>query len=183
MLSADSLTSLLNDCKNMVSKLETTIAEINKYLMPTETHNISDWPKGDDIETITFKSKLKLTPEKNTIYIKFHKQREGGPALRNDNLMLCIQHNGYNVPMYSPYCDGATDYTYLSQMWKLDNNMYAVQLNIKLISTDSTETAPIIKLDKDRYIMYDHLTICLRGDGEDINAATDFVTFSTDVLV
>lgn len=190
MLSADYLTSLLNDYKTLVSKLETTIAGINKIFASMETYDIRYWPAGDDVETIIFESKLELTPEKNMIYIKFHENCEGGPALDNDNLMLCFQHDGCDVPIYSPHCDGETGYIHLSKIRTSNNmnvnvnvNVYVAQLDVKLMNIISAEPVSIIKLCEDRYALYDHLTIFVKGHGDDISAATNFVTFSTEMLV
>lgn len=173
MLSVEHLSSLLVECKNMCQKLQNAIDTING------SYETTDVPKN---VTFKYKSSLKLTPEKNKIYIKFHNKCEvTDTALNDDTTCIQIQHSGYDLDVHDPNTQFEPDTWTICQRVSPDSNVYVAHLDIKpMITAEYPKTESIVRLRGDIHATFDYVIIRISGI---VNPNINFVTFSTEKLI
>lgn len=181
--SNDTLSIKSNDNSSTNSNNNPSVKSDNdKYKYETSAFILRDMGARSDFK---YKTVLKLDPNKNKIYVKFHKNPEiSAPALNNDNLHIKVQHNGYDMILYD---HAMTDEYYgpaTISMEKINNsnNVYVLTFNVNklLPKCYNCETElPLIKVRDNEYAIYNDLIIIISGSS---NPDAKFVTFSTDPL-
>jgi len=174
MLSVEHLSSLLVECKNMCQKLQNAIDTISGSYQ-TEVFFAG-------VTGHKYKTNLKLTPEKNKVYIKFHNKHEvTDTALNINDVLIKIQHSGYDLDVHDPNSVFDSDTFMYCQRVSPDSNIYVGHLEIKPMVTDEGKTKSIIRLRDDTHATFDWVMISIYANI--VNPDVQFITFSSEPLI